>query len=111
MSEWLKRLLRAHAAAKRTRVEVQGLVQGDYIKGPNGIAWVVGPVKTAQFAWVIECTHPEGGLLYWTGKGVVDFSPHHADAIRFSREQDAKTVRDWTLKNPFLRVVEHGWSH
>lgn len=66
---------------------------------------------SGEFAWVIECNNAAGTLLYWTGRGVADFSPHHLDAIRFARKSDAVTVRDWVLRNPFLRVVEHGWSH
>lgn len=77
-------------------------------------AWPGGPPDHTVgigFGWVIELGPLEGHVFYWTGKGRVDFSPRHEDAIRFSRQQDAIIVRDWTLRNPYLRVIQHGWSH
>lgn len=62
-----------------------------------------------ETAWVLESAGPK----YWDGRGLrpENFTKKHEDAIRFSRKEDAETIRCWLL-DPLHRLLasrEHMW--
>ena len=62
-----------------------------------------------EFAWVIEDTSL-ANLQYWTGRGADGWSFDHADAMRFSRKEDAERALGWIVPaRHYTRVAEHGW--
>lgn len=64
----------------------------------------------SEFAWLIE-----GDGCYWDGKypDGRGFTRDHSAAIRFTRREDAETVKHWLLQaNAFaLRTTQHGWHN
>lgn len=63
-----------------------------------------------EFAWLIEA---DGS--YWDGKyaDARGFSRKIEDAVRFTRQQDADTVKSWLLNDHAfaLRTTQHGWTN
>ena len=55
--------------------------------------------------WLIE-----GAGVYWCGKSVHDFRPSWAEAVMFTRRQDAERVLFWVLPEEYrrtCRAAEH----
>ena len=71
-----------------------------------------------EFGWVIEAgwtTAPK--LKYWSGCNVTGgggvqhtWRGDHAQAVRFAREKDAKTIAMALIDGEAYRVVEHVWT-
>lgn len=61
----------------------------------------------AEVAWLIEMHDMRMRAMWWTGDG---FTFDSLEAVRFSREIDARRVIDWALSDiSELRATEHMW--
>jgi hypothetical protein len=60
-----------------------------------------------ESCWLIE-----GAAVYWCGRSPDDFGKDVAEAVRFSRQEDAERVLHWIVPEQMRRLcrtVEHSW--